>query len=146
VAPLDVTTVVDRPAGLEVDEHSITIARYERGLSKFETRWGTFTDPWTLQPQPKCGFVIVGTEGTISSYDYETTIRVQSRAHPEGEEIPVDVLQPPFQNPVQYMVHCMDTGEPVRGPLSVALCRIGQQIVDSARQSAREGRTVPLLQ
>ncbi len=25
-------------AGVEVDEHSITIARYERGLSKFETR------------------------------------------------------------------------------------------------------------
>ena len=49
-------------------------------LSKFETRWGTFTDPWTLQPQPKCGFVIVGSEGTISSYDYEEVIRVQTRA------------------------------------------------------------------
>ncbi len=24
-------------------------------VSKFETRWGTFTDPWTHQPQPKCG-------------------------------------------------------------------------------------------
>ena len=49
-APLEVTTVVDRPAGLEVDEHSVSIARYEQGLSKFETRWGTFTDPWILQP------------------------------------------------------------------------------------------------
>jgi glucose-fructose oxidoreductase len=145
-APLEVTTVVDRPAGLDVDEHSITIVRYERGLSKFETRWGTFTDPWTMQPQPKCGFVIVGREGTISSYDYEPTIRMQSRTHPEGEEITVDVLQAPFQNPVQYIVHCMETGEPVRGPLSIELCRIGQQIVDSARQSAREGRTVPLAQ
>jgi predicted dehydrogenase len=144
-APLDVTAVVDRPAGLEVDEHSITIARYEYGLSKFETRWGTFTDPWTLQPQPKCGFVIVGTEGTISSYDYESTIRVQSRAHPEGEQLAVDVLQAPYQNPVQYVLHCLETGEPVVGPLSVELCRIGQQIVDSARLSAREGRTVPLV-
>ena len=142
--PLEVTTVVDRPAGLEVDEHSITIARYEQGLSKFETRWGTLTDPWTLQPQPKCGFVIVGRDGTISSYDYEPTIRVQSRAHPEGEVIAVDVLQAPFQNPVQYLMHCMETGEPVRGPLSVEACRIGQQIVESARQSEREGRTVPL--
>ena len=35
-------------------------ARYARGLSKFETRWGTLTDPWTQQPQPKCGFVLVG--------------------------------------------------------------------------------------
>jgi glucose-fructose oxidoreductase len=145
-APLEVTAVVDRPAGLEVDEHSITIARYQQGLSKFETRWGTFTDPWTLQPQPKCGFVIVGSEGTISSYDYEPAIRVQSRAHPEGEVIDVDVLLPPFQNPVQYMLHLMETGGPVRGPLSVEVCRIGQQIVESARWSAREGRTVSLAQ
>ena len=75
--PLEVTATVDQPAGLEVDEHAIVVARYATGLSKFETRWGTFTDPWTHQPQPKCGFVVVGTEGTISSYDYEP-----DRAHP----------------------------------------------------------------
>ena len=57
-APLEVMTMVDKKPGLEVDEHSITIARYAHGLSKYETRWGTFTDPWTLQPQPKCGFVL----------------------------------------------------------------------------------------
>ena len=74
-APIEITATVDQSTDLEVDEHSITIARYDTGLSKFETRWGTFTDPWILQPQPKCGFVIVGTEGTISSYDYEPTIR-----------------------------------------------------------------------
>ena len=61
---------MDIPEGLEVDEHSITVARYAQGLSKFETRWGTFTDPWVTQPQPKCGFVITGTHGTISSYAY----------------------------------------------------------------------------
>jgi predicted dehydrogenase len=145
-APIDVMAVVDEPAGLEVDEHSITIARYEAGLSKFETRWGTFTDPWTHQPQPKCGFVIVGTEGTISSYDYEPTIRLQTRAHPEGQVLPVDTLQPPYRNPVQYLIHCIKTSAPISGPLSPAICRIGQQIVDSAILSAREKRTVALVQ
>jgi glucose-fructose oxidoreductase len=144
-APIEVTAVVDRPAGLEVDEHSVTIARYASGLSKFETRWGAFTDPWTIQPQPKCGFVIVGTDGTISSYDYEPTIRVQTRAHPEGEILPVDTLAPPYQNPVQYLIQCIAAGEPLRGPLSPEISRIGQQIVDSAALSAREGRTVALL-
>jgi glucose-fructose oxidoreductase len=144
-APIEVTTMVDQPAGLEVDEHSITVARYATGLSKYETRWGTFSDPWTLQPQPKCGFVIVGTEGTISSYDYESTVRVQSKDHPEGEVIPVDKLQAPYQNPIQYLIHSIATGEPVTGPLSPAICRIGQQIVDSAVLSAREQRTVKLL-
>ena len=144
-APLEVTATVDQPAGLEVDEHSITVARYDTGLSKFETRWGTFTDPWTLQPQPKCGFVITGTQGTISSYDFEETIRVQTRAHPEGDVIPVDTLEAPYQNPVQYLIHCITTGEPITGPLSPMTCRIGQQIVDSAVLSAREKRTVELL-
>lgn len=144
-APIEVTATIDQPAGLEVDEHSVTVARYDVGLSKFETRWGTFSDPWTHQPQPKCGFVIVGSHGTISSYDYEQTIRVQSRKHPEGLEWPVDVLEAPRQNPIQYLIHCIATGEPVSGPLSPAICRIGQQIVDTAMQSAIERRTLPLL-
>ncbi len=144
-APLEVTTVVDEPAGLEVDEHSITICRYAFGLSKFETRWGTFTDPWTLQPQPKCGFVLKGSDGTISSYDYEDTVRVQTHDRPEGFDQPVDRLSPPHQDVIQYFIHCLDTGLAPEGPLSPAICRIGQQIVDSALLSAREKRTVPLL-
>lgn len=144
-APIEVTAVVDEPSGLEVDEHSVTVARYARGLSKFETRWGTFTDPWTFQPQPKCGFNIVGTAGTISSYDYEPTIRLQTRENPEGLVVRVDELRPPRQNPVQYVIHCLETGEVVSGPLSPAIARVGQQIVDSAVLSAREKRTVPLV-
>ena len=46
---------------------------------------------------------------------------------------------------VEYLIHCVTTGEPVTGPLSPTLARIGQQIVDSAVASAREKRTLPLL-
>lgn len=144
-APLEVTSVVDDPVGLEVDEQSITICKYDFGLSKFETRWGTFTDPWTFQPQPKCGFVIKGTAGTISSYDYEETIRVQTKEHPEGQVIPVDQLEAPYREPIEYFTHCIESGTPISGPLSPTICRIGQQIVDSAVRSAAEKRTVKLL-
>jgi glucose-fructose oxidoreductase len=144
-APIEVTTGVDEPIGLEVDEQSVTICRYDCGLSTYATRWGTFTDPWTHQPQPKCGFVVKGTAGTISSYDYEQTIRVQTRDCPEGKTIPVDALKPPHQNPVQHLINHLETGEPLTGPLTPELCRIGQQIVDSAVLSAREKRTVPLV-
>jgi predicted dehydrogenase len=144
-APIEVTGVIDQTEGLDVDEHSVTVARYDVGLSKFETRWGTFSDPWTHQPQPKCGFVITGTQGTISSYDFEPTVRVQSRHHPEGVEWPVDELVAPYQNPVQYLIHCISSGEPIRGPLSPEICRVGQQIVDTAFRSAREKRTLELL-
>jgi len=143
--PIEVTAMVDEPEGLEVDEHSITIARYACGLSKFETRWGTFTDPWTRQPQPKCGFVVVGTKGTISSYDYEPVIRIQTAEQPEHQELPVDKLDPPANNPINHVIHCLEHGKKIDGPLSPEISRIGQQIVDSAVLSAREKRTVPLV-
>ena len=144
-APIEVTCVVDEPPGLDVDEHSVTVARYDVGLSKYETRWGTFTDPWTHQPQPKCGFVVVGTKGTIASYDYEQTIRVQTGEHPQGRDVPVDTLTAPHRAPIEHLIHVLETGGPLHGPLDPRLCRVGQQIVDTAVVSAREKRTVPLL-
>lgn len=143
--PIEVTAVTDRPAGLEVDEHAIVIARYATGLSKFETRWGTFSDPWTHQPQPKCGFVLVGTQGTISSYDLESTVRLQTAACPQGEEIPSDKLSHPCHNPVAYVLDRLENQAPIEGPLSPVIARIGQQIVDSAVLSVEKGGTVPLV-
>jgi glucose-fructose oxidoreductase len=143
--PIEVTAITDMPNGLEVDEHCITVARYATGLSKFETRWGTFTDPWTHQPQPMCGFVLNGSEGTISSYDYAPTVRMQTRKSPEGKAMAVDQMKPPFQNPIQYFVDCLRRESPPEGPLAPKICRIGQQIVDSAVLSAKLKRTVKLV-
>ena len=143
--PLEVTCAWNQPPGLEVDEHAVAVIRYSLGLSKSETRWGTFTDPWTHQPQPKCGFVIKGTDGTISCYDYETTIRVQTRAKPEGFEVPVDEVQAPNRNPIEHVIHVLETGSTLIGPLTIEISRIGQQIVDTAFRSAQEKRTLELI-
>ncbi|MGB2823848.1 MAG: Gfo/Idh/MocA family oxidoreductase [Phycisphaerae bacterium] len=144
-APIEVTCVTDDPPGLEVDEHAIAIARYDCGLSKFETRWGTFTDPWTHQPQPKCGFVIVGTDGTLSVYKEEGHVRVQARDCPEGRDIPADPLTPPLTCTLDHVIDCLASGTPLEGPLTTKLSRIGQQIIDSAVLSAAEKRPVKLL-
>lgn len=144
-APIEVVTMVDAPAGLEVDEHSITIARYATGLSKFETRWGTFTDPWTDQPQPKCGFVIVGTDGTIASYDHEPEIRLQTRQNQPGYTVPIDTLVAPHRNPIEHFIHCLQTGDPLIGPLTPVMSRTGQQIVETAVASAAQKRALPLI-
>ncbi|WP_404310167.1 Gfo/Idh/MocA family protein [Neorhodopirellula lusitana] len=142
--PIEVTSVASSTPGLEVDEHSITVARYENGLSKFETRWGTFTDPWIHQPQPKCGFVVRGTEGTIASYDYESTVRVQTRQRPEGFDYPVKELPAGEQNGIEYSLTRLSQSLPIEGPLSPAVARLGQQIIESAILSIQEKRTVPL--
>lgn len=141
--PLEVTAVTGGDPALEVDEHSVTICRYASGhLSKYETRWGTFTDPWRCAPQPNCGFVLVGTDGTIASPDYADSLRVQSREHPEGETVPVTVPGFPERDPVEYFINCLETGTEPEGPLSPAISRIGQIIVDAAQRSAAEQRSV----
>jgi predicted dehydrogenase len=142
--PLEVTATVDQPKGLEVDEHSVVVARYAHGLSKFETRWGTFTDPWTIQPQPRTGFIIAGTGGTISAYDYDPFVTVQTRKKPQPRRIAAPALQAPLQNPVQYLLHCLDHGKSIEGPVSLKISRIGQEIVDAAVRSAKLKRTVEL--
>jgi glucose-fructose oxidoreductase len=142
--PIEVTCTVDETPGIEVDQHSITICRYRQGLSKFETRWGTLTDPWTLQPQPKCGYVLVGTNGTLSSFDHESHVTIQTCKAPKTQ-VPADALPPGRRDPIEYMLTRIEDGTPVTGPLDPALCLIGQRIIDSALLSAATKRTVPLV-
>ena len=144
-APIDVTATTWAAPGIEVDEHSVTVLRYARGLSRMETRWGTFTDPWTHQPQPHCGFVIVGSDGTITSWDYADHVTLQTRARPAAHPIPVDRASAPDRGPVEHILHAFATGGPLRGPLDPAIARTGQRIVDTAFLSAKAGRTLPLI-
>jgi glucose-fructose oxidoreductase len=145
-APLEVTCTVDETPGIEVDQHSITVCRYARGLSKFETRWGTLTDPWVQQPQPKCGFVLVGTDGSIASYDYDDHVTLQTRANPAHTKVPVDVLPAGRRNPLEYVLARLDDGAPIAGPLDPALCLTGQRIIDSAVLSSQMKCTVGLIE
>lgn len=144
-APIEVTSTIDLAPGIEVDQHSITVCRYDTGLSKMETRWGTFTDPWTIQPQPACGFVLVGTEGTIQSLDYADHVTVQTRARPDPHPVPVDPLPAGRGDAIDYVLGCIARGDPVTGPLDPAVSLLGQRIVDTAARSAREKRTLPLV-
>jgi glucose-fructose oxidoreductase len=129
-----------------VDEHSVTVCRYETGLSKYETRWGTFTDPWTSQPTTEMRVRGRRTEGTISSYDYESVIPFANEIAPETHEVPVDVLPVSAPRPVEYLIHCLETDETRHWPTLADMARIGSEIVDSAVLSAQRKRTVPLLE
>ena len=142
--PEDVTTTVWARPGIEVDEHSVTVCRYDCGLSKYETRWGTFTDPWVNQPQPKTGFHLVGSKGTISSYDYAPSVRVQTFERPEGYDQAVDTLPLNMSAPILHFIDVLENGTPLHGPLTLPICRTGQRIVDAAVLSAGLQRPVRL--
>jgi predicted dehydrogenase len=144
-SPKEVTCTVDEVQGIEVDQHAIAVLHYDTGLSRMETRWGTFTDPWSIQPQPVCGFTFVGRDGTIVSPDYAQHLTVQTRDHPEVYQIAVDKLPIGQSNPIEYVLGCIARSEAVSGPLDPTLCLTAQRIVDTASQSAKEKRTLALL-
>ena len=144
-APLEVTCTVDQTPGIEVDQHAIAVCRYARGLSRMETRWGTFTDPWHIQPQPKCGFTFVGTDGTLASDDYADHVTLQTRARPEPHPVPADPLPAGRRNAIEYVLGCLRSGRPIEGPLAPDLCLTAQRIVDTAARAAEERRTLALV-
>ena len=85
-----------------------------------------------------------GTEGTISSYDYDDYVTVQTRRKLEPHRIPAPAPSAPNQNPVQYLVDCLSRGKAPAGPVSIRISRIGQEIVDAAVKSAKLKRAVKL--
>lgn len=143
--PIDVSAVTRASQGIEVDEQSVTFARYSDGVSVFETRWGTLSDPWDVQTQPKNGFVLVGSHGTIASYDYDTCVTVKTRDRPDIFEVPADTIEAPKRNAIEYVLDCLERNVWVEGLCSPELSRIGQQIIESAIESARQRRVVPLV-
>jgi predicted dehydrogenase len=142
--PIEVTAVTHVPPGLEVDEQSVVTAAYPDGLSTFQTRWGTFTDPWTVQSAPRCGFTVVGAAGVITSWDYADAVTVHTADRPGGEPVPVDVPPPAERDHLGLLVDALDRGVPVTGPSSWQTSRAGQRIVDAAVLSAHLREPVAL--
>ena len=93
-----------RPAWKSTSTASPSPATH-RGLSQDSRRAGARSPiRGRIQPQPKCGFVIVGTRG------HDQLLRLRARPSacrrarsPRATTMPVDELQPPIRNPIQYV-------------------------------------------
>jgi predicted dehydrogenase len=142
--PDDVLARVHHAPGDRVDEQAVVIAGYSTALSTFQTRWGTFTDPWSHQPAPRCGFIVVGTAGTITSWDYEDHVTLQTEEHPEGAKVSVDAIPEHESSGLANFVFCLTEGIRLYGPLSAETSLAGQKIVEAALRSVATGATVSL--
>jgi glucose-fructose oxidoreductase len=80
----------------------------------------------------------------VSSYDYDDYVTVQTRKQSVPHRLPAPAPKAPNQNRVQYLLHCLDQGVTLEGPVSLLISRIGQEIVDAAVKSAKLTRTVKL--
>lgn len=140
--PHKVTAAWHIPDGLEVDEQSVVIGHYRDGLSVFETRWGTHTDPWTLQPQPNCGFVINGSLGSISSWDYDDGVTLHHNG--AAQRVPNDVIAPEDQTALANLIAHLETGRALDVPMNSQTSLSGHQLIEAAFESATTGQSVLL--
>ena len=134
------------PEDREVDLHSTTVCRYDAGLSTLQTSLGMFSHPWSHDATPSKGYDVVGTGGTITTRQHDAPIRVQTEERPEGFVVDPDPLEPPRENLVQYLVHCLERDEPLEGPTDPEFCREAQRIIETAQRSADDdGQELPLV-
>ncbi len=140
--PWAVTAARHVPAGLQVDEQSVVIGHYAEGLSVFETRWGTYTDPWTQQPQPHCGFVLNGTEGSITSWDYDDGVTLHSAAG--IERLANDEIPAAEQTSLANLIAHLRDARPLDPPMTPEISLAGHRIVEAAALSARHNSLVRL--
>jgi len=132
------------PDDMEVDVQSATVCRFEEGLSTLQTTWRMVSHPWEHVTHPAKGYDVVGTEGALTTREHEAPIRVQTRDDPDGYAVEPDPLEPPRENLVQYLIHCLEAGEPFEGPTDPAFCREAQRIVETAQRSAATDEERPL--
>ena len=144
--PQAVSTQTHNPEGASADFQSVSICRYDSGLSTFQTSLQMLTHPWEHDSTPAKGFDIVGTKGTITTRQHDAPIYVQTRDDPDGYELKPDELEPPRKNLVQYLVHCLDNDERFEGPVDPEFCREAQRILETAqRSSSNEGSELSLV-
>ncbi|WP_135663585.1 Gfo/Idh/MocA family protein [Halorhabdus rudnickae] len=143
--PESVTSDTYVPADMAVDVQSSTIARYDEGMSAFQTTWRMLTSPWEIEPTPPKGYELVGTGGSISTRVSGHDVYVTTRDDPEGYGVEADPLADRYENLVAYIVHLLETDNDPEGPCDPVFCREAHRIVETARRSAAAGERLELV-
>jgi len=82
-----------------------------------------------------------GTEGICAMLGGKVVIH---RPGQPAEEITPEPLANPLRNGPEYFMHCLVTGEPIKGCCSAATSRDAQEILEAGLRSADTGRHVQL--
>ena len=89
--------------------------------------------------------MLVGSDGSISCYDYDDFVTLQTRKAPAPVRVDAPSLPAGRRGPIEYLLARIEDGAPIEGPLDPSLSLVGQRIIDSAMLSAASKRTVALV-
>ncbi len=118
------------------DDNAIILMKYANAFGVAEACW-TQTVGYAA-PNP----IAYGTEGSLAVTGGKTLILQK----PGQEPVTIDAEKPaaPFRHGPEYLIHCIETGEPVQGFCSMEVSRDAQEILEAGKRAADTGVTQKL--
>jgi len=118
------------------DDNAIIMMKYEKSFGVAEASW---TQPVSYpSPTPICH----GTNGCI--YLWHGAAWIQKPGDREPQKLEPDPQPEHLCSGPRYLLHCIETGEPIEGLCSPKVSRDAQEILEAGLVSSNTGRTVTL--
>ncbi len=116
-----------------VDDNSVIVCTYPKGVAIMEGSWSL--------PRGFQDVEVFGDRAGI--YVDRNSVEYRIGGNP-AQKLELPVLPEHFSSPVQHLVHCVRTGEPLGTLVAPEINLVVMEIIEAARLSIETGRTVPL--
>lgn len=117
------------------DDNAMIVAKYDHAFGVAEACWTQTVEYATPNP------VVYGTEGSIGVWKGKVILQQPGK---EPKTIDPPPLPEGRRTGPEYLVRCIETGEPVEGMCSAKVSRNAQEILEAGLRSADSGRAVEL--
>jgi len=118
------------------DDNGLIAMRYPHAFAVAEASWTQPVGYATANPYA------YGSDGSICIDDGKVRIRRVGATAPETIDPPTPAF--PLRNAPEYLIHCLETGEPLEGICSASVSRDAQEILEGGLRAADSGRSQSL--
>jgi predicted dehydrogenase len=117
------------------DDNALVMMKYANAFGVAEASWTQTVGYATPNP------VAYGTLGSISISGDKIVLQ---RADGANETYEAPPTQSPRSSGPEYLIHCLETGEPIEGFCSMSVSRNAQEILEAGLRAADTGQTMNL--
>lgn len=117
------------------DDNAMILMKYPNAFGVAEASWTQTVGYATPNP------VAYGTDGSIAVSGGKVVIQ---RTGQEPEALEPRPPESPMCSGPEYLINCLETGEPIQGFCSMKVSRDAQEILEAGKRAADTGRTIEL--
>lgn len=114
------------------DDNAMIVMKYEKALGVAEASWTQVVG--YASPNP----IAYGSKGSLAVAGGKV---LWQRPGGDNEEITPAPLQEPHRNGPEYLIHCIESNQPIEGFCSPYVSRDAQEILEAGKRAADTGQT-----